>query len=205
MRNFFLAFCFLGVSSAVAKPPASKTVPPAAQKTPQEEEAQRLASEARNAFTVGEYDRAISLLKQAYQQDENPDFLFALGAAYWQSGQLSKAIDAYKSFLSVAPENDDLREEAEKNLITIYDHLEKTSRSAAKNNPLGTPPALMVSLPPEVEAQRKANRRQGWLYIGGGITGLGLVGGAIAFGVVRSQKEEEPAGPEVFIVKETTP
>ena len=65
-------------------------------------------SAGESAYNLGQFDKAIELFKQAYEQWPEPAFLFNVAQAYRQTGDCKQALFFYKRFLSLK-ENDTKR------------------------------------------------------------------------------------------------
>lgn len=67
--------------------------------------ATQLAKDGDRLYKEGKYREAADALKQAYEIDKNPVFLFNIARAYDQAGDLQLALDTYREYISL-PETD---------------------------------------------------------------------------------------------------
>ena len=71
---------------------------------------QGLLDGGRQALSRGEYQGAATLLSQYVRQDpRNVSALLDLGKAYWNGGDRTQALDAFRRVLELAPGNDEAR------------------------------------------------------------------------------------------------
>jgi len=118
-----------GVPHAAAQP----TSPQAA-----EEEAKAKYQAGKQAFRLGEYDEAIELWKEAYRLKDNPAFLFNIGLAYREKGDLPRAVQFLENYLKDAPANASNRAEVEarvKELKKLIDD-QKAASKRPPNEPV---------------------------------------------------------------------
>ena len=119
--------------------------------------------------------------QEAYDVGKNPDYLFSIGICRTKVQELDAAETLFRAFLAQAPATHKGRPAAEQALEQI-----RAERKIKEEET--TPQALMVNKPlPTEDSPRQWNKRL-WLA-GGSLGALGIVGGAIAFGVIRSQDE----------------
>jgi hypothetical protein len=123
------------------------------------------------------WEKAFSLSRQA-------DYQLALGLCYRQTDQAKLSETAFRLFLALAPLTHPNRSIAEQALLLIEQ--EKPA------------PALVFKEPiPMQETSTQWKRRV--IFAGGALSGLGLVAGAVAFGVLRAGNVEDR---EVFVAVE---
>jgi tetratricopeptide (TPR) repeat protein len=87
-------------------PPPATTADPTPLETKHQQptpEAVRLYDEGLRQFGAGSYDKAIELLKAAYDQAPVPTLLYDLGQAYRLRGDCAQALGAYQRFLATGP------------------------------------------------------------------------------------------------------
>jgi len=82
-------------------------------------------------YEAGEYAEAIEAFENGRRLDSHPDFLYAEAQAYRKSGDCTRAISLYQSFLAIHPPE----EEAER------------ARANMERCPLNPPPALPAAAP----------------------------------------------------------
>ena len=64
--------------------------------------ATQLAKDGDRLYKEGKYREAADALKQAYELDKNPVFLFNIARAYDQAGDLQLALDTYRQYIGLA-------------------------------------------------------------------------------------------------------
>ena len=64
--------------------------------------ATQLAKDGDRLYKEGKYREAAESLKQAYELDKNPVFLFNIARAYDQAGELQTALDTYREYIGLA-------------------------------------------------------------------------------------------------------
>jgi tetratricopeptide (TPR) repeat protein len=89
-----------GLSPSDAAPDPTPSSTKHQQPTP---EAVRVYDEGLRQFRAGSYDKAIELLKAAYDQAPVPTLLYDLGQAYRLKGDCAQALGAYQRFLATGP------------------------------------------------------------------------------------------------------
>src|SRR5437016_9916281 len=67
--------------------------------------AKQLYDDGEKAYNLGQFDKAIQLFTNAYEEWPEPAFLFNIAQAYRQAGDCKQALFFYKRFLSLK-END---------------------------------------------------------------------------------------------------
>jgi len=67
--------------------------------------ANQLAKDGDRLYKEGKYREAADVLKQAYELDKNPVFLFNIARAYDQAGDLQVALDTYRQYVGL-PDSD---------------------------------------------------------------------------------------------------
>ena len=119
--------------------------------------------------------------QEAYNADKKPDYLMSEGLCWIKVQELDAAEAAFRSFLAQAPTTHNGRPAAEQTIEQIL-----AERQTKKEKT--TPQALVVDKPlPTEDSRRQWNKRL--LLTGGSLGVLSIVGGAIAFSVLRSQDE----------------
>jgi hypothetical protein len=66
-----------------------------------ESSARKLFDDGERAYNLGEFDKAVSLFKQAYEAWPEPAFLFNVAQTYRQMGDCKQAVFFYKRFLAL--------------------------------------------------------------------------------------------------------
>lgn len=101
-----------------------------------EEQAKSKFLAGKQSFRLGEYDEAIALWKEAYKLKDNPAFLFNIGLAYREKGDLPKAVQFLESYLKEAPLNTPGRADVEARVAELKKMIED-QKAAAKRPPHG--------------------------------------------------------------------
>lgn len=115
----------------------------------------------------------------AYEAGQKIEYQLFLGVCQQELQDLEGAETALKMFLAqAAPDHKD-RPMAEQALAQVV-----AKRQAARQE--ATPPALTLTAPIPIEETGSQWKRRA-IFAGGTLAGLGLVGGAVAFGVLRAQ------------------
>ena len=99
-----------------------------------EEEAKTKFLAGKQSYRLGEYDEAIALWKEAYRLKDNPAFLFNIGQAYREKGDLPKALQFFESYLKEAPANASNRSDVEQRVVELKKLIED-QRASAKRPP----------------------------------------------------------------------
>lgn len=127
------------------------------------------ARRAEQHFAAGEYAEAIDALEEAYANEPDRAFVFAMGSAWQALGDCDKAIEQYERFLATEPPTD---------------QAERTRERIALCRPSKPPPPVIdapahveaspVVMPPPVEDRPEG---QQWHRdpAGGVLLGVGLV------------------------------
>jgi tetratricopeptide (TPR) repeat protein len=196
------------VSPALAAPAEAEAAPAEAE-APAEGESPDVTEQAVAAFEAGEFDKAIELFNQAFEQDKDPNYLFNIGRVYEEKGDLRNAILHYEKFVNSAGVDLESRSFANDRLKVLRDivaaedaakaeeEARKAEAEAAKNQPSEDEPAATVDAgPSEEELSRKRTRTIGFVLLGVGAATA--AGGGVAGYMARSrhddfQSESDPA------------
>lgn len=122
---------FAAVPRAAAQPTSSQAA---------EEEAKAKFQAGKQAFRLGEYDEAIALWKEAYRLKDNPAFLFNIGLAYREKGDLPRAVQFLENYLKDAPANASNRADVEARVKELKKLIE--DQKAASRRPPNEPVEL---------------------------------------------------------------
>jgi tetratricopeptide (TPR) repeat protein len=124
----------------------------------------------RALYEQGDYAGARSELLLAYQDDPQPQLLFALGQIEFHLENYQAAIDYYERFLASGPDEHDTS-------------LAQQALGAARTA-LATPrpePTIIVQQAPPIVTRRRWDRPD-WALTVGGVVGIGAGAGMIAWG-----------------------
>lgn len=94
------------------------------------ETSKTLFAAGKRKYSLGEYDRAIELFKQAYEEHPAPAYLYNIGQAYRKAGDCKNALDYFGRFLDSNPEDD-----ARQRVITDISDVEAKCDLGKKTNP----------------------------------------------------------------------
>lgn len=122
-----------------AKPPAGPVTGDPAQPGAGEgvEGARRHYAEGTKAFNLGEFQRAITEYKAAYNAKPDPVFLYNIAQAYRLAGDLNNSLFFYRSYLRSAPETPK-RREVEERIAGLESQIsqQKAVTTMPPNNPV---------------------------------------------------------------------
>jgi tetratricopeptide (TPR) repeat protein len=162
--------------------------------------ARELFKQAEVHFSVGEFERALDLYKQAYKLMPLPGFLFNIGQCHRNLGQHDKALFFYRQYLLRAPQAQN-REEVQK-LIAICEAALRREPGPPATRPAPQPPPATASAaatqpspppPPPPPARRKL--RPVWFFatLGAGVAlvATGAICGAVALDQSAEYKKKE--------------
>lgn len=139
--------------------PAPEEPPPAVPGQTPDEQAQRLADEAVEAYRTAKYDDAVRLFKQAYGLRADPAILYNLAKCFDKTGRREEALEYYRRYLVAEGTDPKLRQKAE----------EKVAALSAALRPSAAPPAAA----PPVKAERPGRL---FFYSGVGLAAAGVAG-----------------------------
>jgi tetratricopeptide (TPR) repeat protein len=144
--------CFV-VPAAAQKPAAQDGSAPAAQgplKTPKE-----YITRATQAFTAGEYDKAVDDYRAAYQMKQLPTLLFNIAQAQRKAGKYQEALTTYERFLKDDPKSP-LAPEAEAQATAMRARIEAEKATAERE----TAERMAKQRVDEAEALAKAREEE---------------------------------------------
>jgi hypothetical protein len=165
----------LSVATELSAAPNAKELVKEAQKL---EQAAAAESDPQKAMEIRR--SSCDKWQEAYNAEKKPDYLLSIGLCRVKVQESDAAETAFRSFLVDAPTNHNGRPAAEQAIERIL------AERAAKEEK--TPQALVITEPLPTEETPKQWKRRA-IFAGSTLAGLGLIGGAIAFGVTRSQDE----------------
>lgn len=157
---------------------------------PEPTDGERLAAQAEDAFVAGEYQRAIDLLQEAYDLEQNPNMLYNIARVHEETGDLERALQFYRQFV-VAPNVDlDYRREALASSEMIEQALAAEQAAAEAQEPEESDqlPEQAVMLRPAPFPTTSPMRPVGFTLAAVG--GAALLAGGIV-GVVALNKEKD--------------
>jgi Flp pilus assembly protein TadD len=141
---------------------AQEEPPPAVPGQSVDEQAQRLADEAVEAYRTGTYDKAVKLFKQAYALRADPAILYNLAKCFDKMGRPEGALEYYRRYLVAENTDPKLRQKAEEKVATLS---AAASRAAA--------PAALQPQAPQPPPERPGRL---FFYSGVGLAAAGVVG-----------------------------
>jgi tetratricopeptide (TPR) repeat protein len=133
MTRLWGAILSVAVVSATAPIALAQPTPP--QSAEEQSKAKFLAG--KQSFRLGEFDEAIALWKEAYRLNANPAFLFNIGLAYREKGDLPHAVQFLENYLKDAPANAANRGEVEARVKELKKLIE--DQKAAQKRPPSEP------------------------------------------------------------------
>src|SRR5262245_18998642 len=81
-----------------------------------------LTEQGNLAFAAGDYNKALKIFLEAYEQTHNPNLLFNAAQCYRALGNNAKAIEYYESYLSAVPDSPK-KEQIQTTIETLRDNL----------------------------------------------------------------------------------
>lgn len=166
-------------------------VPLAAQAPSTDSEARVRFEAGRMAFAAERYEDALVDFERAYELSHRPVLLFNIAQSYARLGRNREAVDAYRHFLSEAPEGEAGREEADAQIVLL-------ERAIAEAPP--EPIDEEIHEPePATPTARDEDPTTGWVLVGVG--GALTIAGAILTGVGLADRAavESPAPGAAWI------
>jgi tetratricopeptide (TPR) repeat protein len=111
-------------------------------------EAKQHFEEGTKAFNLGEFPRAVTEYKAAYQAKPDPVFLYNIAQAYRLHGDLQQAVFFYRTFLNNMP-NAPNKREVERRITTLEAQIaqQKAVATTPPNTPVA-PTSTTVEQPP---------------------------------------------------------
>ena len=166
-------------------------VPRAAHADDTQEQAEKLFRESADHYREGRFEKAISLLQEAYALTGEPVLLYNLGRAYEGNGDLDKAVAAYRRYLDQSDAIQD-RGAIERRIATL-------EKQIAERKELEKKAALEKKRADSAEARQEepSPNPAPWILVGLGSGGV--VAGTV-LGVLASARESE-AIDEAFQVE----
>jgi len=181
-----------------------------AQPRADEDVAKALFQAGKAAYEKGQYAYALKYVEQAYEQSQRPRMLYNIGQAADRLRHDERALEAFKTFLSLLPD-DPVRPEVELRVAALEKSV--AERSAAQQNetgaatgaalspeavasgaPGGPPSASEPTYDPTLDAPADRPRESGsvfgqwWFWT---ITGVVVAGGATALVLVLTHEPEK--------------
>lgn len=185
-----------------------------------EEQAKAKFVAGKQSYRLGEYDEAIALWKEAYRLKDNPAFLFNIGQAYREKGDLPKALQFFENYLKEAPANASNRSDVEQRVAELKKLIEDQRASAKRPpnepvelnptttadpvDPVGTAPTTTTTTDPTTtsppigsetpEEPPEGGGGGGGMRIAGlatGGVGLALIGTGVFFGLKAKSAQQD--------------
>jgi tetratricopeptide (TPR) repeat protein len=153
---------------------------------PELRRARKLFKKAEVHFSLGEFDKALRLYKNAYRIKQLPEFLFNIGQCYRHQDQCKGAVFHFRQFLLHQPNAPEKREvrrlihECEAKLAKA----EREKAAAAKRD------AAAAARPPK---EPRLSRL--WFWVGAG-TAVALLTTAVVTAVLARSKNDEFLDPD---------
>ncbi len=175
----------LGASLALLTPVTAS----AQEESPAESsEFQRITQEANEAYTAGNYDRAVALFEQAFELKPVSNILYNIARIHEDAGNIDAAISYYDRFVVAPNVEQNARRDALDRLKTLREIKEMREAEARAETEASTPPEEVAQpttreprpLPdqePEPAPEPDRMRTLGWVLVGVG--GASLVGSGI--------------------------
>lgn len=163
------------------------------------DKARDLYRDATHHYDFGEYQRALDGFKEAYQNYEDPAFLFNIAQCHRALGHKQEAITFYKSYLRNTPDAPN-RDEVQKTVADLQAAIDG-EKSAAKPAvaTLPSPPSTAVHAtatnPPVATTQTdvpKRSRKWIWGVVAGAVV---VVGVGVGLGVGLGARHRRPRRP----------
>ena len=194
-----------------------------AQPRADEDVAKALFQAGKAAYEKGQYADALKFFEQAYEQSQRPRMLYNIGQAADRLRHDERALEAFRSFLSLLP-NDPVRPEVELRVAALEKSIAERNaaqraESAAATDAALSPEAVASGAPsgpvaseptydPTLDAPADRPRESGsvlgtwWFWT---ITGVVVAGGATALVLVLTHEPEQqqPIAGEVGGVVQT--
>lgn len=159
----------------------------------------------RALYNLGNYQDAIREFSAGYQLAPRPQFLLNLGQAYRKLGQLEKARDLYKRFLTDAPPDDPDRGQVQQILIDLEGELARqpppaltpipelrSTPAALAATPTPPAPAATLTVHAEPPPRKSFLRRNWWIFPVGAVV---LAGAAVGiYFAVRPSNQLDCSG-----------
>ena len=166
-----------------------------------ENEARRHYEEGSKAFALGEFSRAVSEYRAAYNSKPDPAFLYNIAQAYRLAGDLQQALFFYRSFLSQLPATPN-RSEVERRITDLSDQVQRQKQitmtppnspvspaqlqsmppaaaepaaAAPATEPTTTAPALVLTQPAPARAEKQPAYKKWWVWTIVGVVAVGAV------------------------------
>lgn len=168
--------------------------------------AKELFGRAEILYSVGEFEKALALYKQAYKVKQLPAFLFNIGQCHRYLRNYKKAIFFYQRFVTRQPDSP-YRAAAEGFIEQCRAMLKKKPPAAprpaaagpADEAPRPAPPSTIETRPPQAisqtppstgEERADSERTSGWVWTGLAAGGALIIGGVVT-GIVANSKNQQ--------------
>jgi tetratricopeptide (TPR) repeat protein len=152
----------------------------------------------RKAYDVGDFDRAIELWKRAFEESDDPSFLYDIGQAYRQKKEFERSIFFYQSFMRRLPDSP-LRPKAESRIAEMRKAMDARPKDPVPpaQPPASPSPAAAVVEPAEPPHDAGSDPHPGRILRLAGLTtagvGVGLLAVGMAFALSAGSAHDELA------------
>lgn len=152
------------------------------------EGARRAYAKGMTAYNLQRFAEALALFQRAYEEKQDPAFLFNLAQCQRQLGQYDTAAKSYRAYLNSSPQTP---ANAEQVRVLIGEMETAAQRKVASELPLVTPtptpvvttPTPVVTTPATTSVDHAWYRNPvGWTLVGVGVAGLGVSIGLLVHG-----------------------
>lgn len=150
--------------------------------------------EGNAAYNLGQWEESCRHYARAYRLVEHADLLFNIGQCSRKSGDLGRALDAYKAYLRTSPEDASNREQALRIIAELNTQIaaarlmNSADRKEAPEGAVGTPSPAAPRAPPS-----KPVYKRWWFWTGVGVVVVGSVA-AMALGSSGDGVPDTPLG-----------
>jgi tetratricopeptide (TPR) repeat protein len=187
----------LAACGTTPSPQSPSTAPSTVPGEAPRDRARRLNNEAKTAYELGDYSKAIASFKEAYEAYPHAQILYNLGQSYRLSGQHEQALNAYQAYLRNATNL------ADEDRSTVEEHIrelekvvaaqrQSSSRPPTGVSNIGGGPQSLMSLPPP--PTRWYESVLGWSVTGVGVAAV--AGGTISLLSINALDDKRKTAPD---------
>jgi tetratricopeptide (TPR) repeat protein len=159
---------------------AAPSAPASADEPAPRERARELFEQGQAAYDLGEYDRAVALLREAYQLSSAPALLFNIAQAHRRARQCTRALEVYRHFVRVDPDSP-YRADAEAHILALAARCgeDPAAAPAAPATPVPAPAVRLVEPATQPPPPPPKRGRSAVALLGSGAV-LGLAAASVA-------------------------